>query len=330
MTKAKANAAPVVVMIPTMDRPDSLARALRSVFAQDRADLIHEIAVIDNAPDASARAVVDSLRAASPAPIVYLHAQPPGVATARNMGVAHTQSPYVAFIDDDEEAATSWLGRLYDTHRSMDADVTFGPVQGRAEGAAPWKRAYLDRFFSRTGPETSGLTDLVFGCGNSMMTRARALNAQPPFDLASDQTGGEDDRLFARLKAEGARFAWAADALVEEHAPQHRVRLRYTFVRTIAYGQSPTKLCLRRGDRLGAAKWIAVGVVQGVGYGLCAIIFLAIGRPRWLDMVKASAGGFGKMLWFAPLHFYGQAAANKPPARAASCEETLEARPAHG
>ncbi len=73
-----AKAGAVSVLIPTMNRAESLARALRSVFAQDRAELICEIIVIDNAPDASARATVEALRPASPAPLVYLHALPPG------------------------------------------------------------------------------------------------------------------------------------------------------------------------------------------------------------------------------------------------------------
>ena len=325
----EAAVAQVVVIIPTMGRPESLARVLRSVFAQDRADLISEIAIVDNAPDASARVVVETLRSCAPAPLLYLNAQPPGVATARNAGVAATAAPYVAFIDDDEAARENWLGKLYDVHRETNADVTFGPVHGRAESAAAWKRPYLERFFSRTGPSRSGLIDEVFGCGNSMMTRATALAGTAPFDVDADQTGGEDDRLFARLRMAGARFAWAVDALVDEHAPPHRVKVRYAFARMVSYGQSPTQLALRRGDVVGAVKWGVVGLAQGLGYGFAALALLLLGRARWLDMAGAAAGGFGKMLWFAHFHFYGEGALIAAP-KAASGEETLAARPAHG
>jgi succinoglycan biosynthesis protein ExoM len=112
-----ARAAPIAVLIPTLARPESLTRALRSVFAQDRCDLIREIVVADNAPDASARRTVEALRSCAPVPIIYVHAQPPGVATARNAGLAATDAPYVAFLDDDEEAQANWLSDLFETHK---------------------------------------------------------------------------------------------------------------------------------------------------------------------------------------------------------------------
>jgi succinoglycan biosynthesis protein ExoM len=124
--KPEVRAQPIAVLIPTLARPQSLTRALRSVFAQDRCDLIRVIVIADNAPDASARRTVEALRSCAPVPIVYVHAEPPGVATARNVGLAATDAPYVAFLDDDEEAGPNWLGDLYETHRQTGADVTFG------------------------------------------------------------------------------------------------------------------------------------------------------------------------------------------------------------
>jgi glycosyltransferase involved in cell wall biosynthesis len=302
---------PVSILIPTFRRPDSLTRTLRSVLAQDRFDLIEDIAVIDNDPDGSARAAVDALRSSSPAPLLYIHAPPPGVATARNAGVAATRAPLVAFIDDDEEATPAWLGALFQTHQAFQADVTFGPVQGRAPAAAAWKRPYLERFFSRVGPEASGLIETVYGCGNSMMTRATALRGTEPFDVATNHTGGEDDRLFSALSEQGARFAWAADAVVEEHAPEHRARLSYTLARSVSYGQSPSQLALRRGDVLDALKWALIGAGQVVAYGAAALALFLLQRPAWIDMLDKAARGLGKMLWFSRFHFYGEGEARR-------------------
>jgi len=313
----------IAVLIPTYSRPDSLARALRSVFAQERADLIREIAVIDNAPDGSARQTVDALRAASPAPLVYIHASPPGVATARNVGLAATDAPYIAFIDDDEEASPIWLGALFAVHERLEADVTFGPVQGRTPEAPDWKRPYLERFFSRTGPETSGLSAEVYGCGNSLMTRATALKGPEPFDVDANHTGGEDDRLFSDLTAQGGRFAWAADAWVDEIAPTHRATIRYTLSRAISYGQSPSQLCWRRGDPLGMVKWVFIGAGQVVVYGGTALVLMALQRPAWIDVMDKAARGLGKVLWFRRVAFYGRGAAKF--ARAGALDGTAAA-----
>jgi succinoglycan biosynthesis protein ExoM len=329
--KPEVRAQPIAVLIPTLARPQSLTRALRSVFAQDRCDLIRVIVIADNAPDASARRTVEALRSCAPVPIVYVHAEPPGVATARNVGLAATDAPYVAFLDDDEEAGPNWLGELYETHRQTGADVTFGPVHGRATGAAAWKRPYLDRFFSRIGPARSGLIETVYGCGNSIMTRSSALLGIEPFDTDANHTGGEDDRLFCRLRAEGARFAWAAEAVVEEHAPSHRARLRYALGRAVSFGQSPTQICLRRGDVPGALKWIAIGACQAMIYGVAALCLMVTGRAAWLPMADRAARGFGKTLWFARFHFYGRGAVVSEISPKAGCaEETPAAEPARG
>lgn len=302
------------VLIPTFQRPDSLARALKSVFAQDQPELIHEIVVVDNDPDGSARPTVEALRSSSSIPLLYVHALPPGVATARNAGLAATSAPYVAFLDDDEQADAKWLGVLFEVHLRFGADVTFGPVQGCAPAAALWKRPYLERFFSRTGPETSMIVTGVYGCGNSMMTRATALQGPEPFDVAANHTGGEDDILFSHLKARRARFAWAAGAKVLEHAPDHRVKVNYALARAVSYGQSPSQLALRRGDSLGVAKWTVIGAGQALIYGALSLIMLAIANPGWLDMLDRAARGLGKTLWLNHFHFYGQGAAKPDPA----------------
>jgi glycosyltransferase involved in cell wall biosynthesis len=298
---------PVAVVIPTLRRQISLGRALASLFSQnDASDLIAEIVVVDNAPEGSAREAVDGLRSRSPAPLIYVHEPHPGVATARNAGVrAVTRSAYIAFLDDDEEAPPGWLAALTRTHLAFQADVTFGPVRGVAAVKAS-RKAYIEAFFSRTGPAASGLLeDAVFGCGNAILTRATALPGSAPFDPAADLTGGEDDRLFTALKAKGARFAWAADALVYEHAPAHRARLRYTFLRALGYGQSPSQICARQGDWIGVFGWMLVGAAQLSVYGAIATSLWALRRPARFRYADKAMRGLGKVLWASPLNFYG-------------------------
>jgi glycosyltransferase involved in cell wall biosynthesis len=298
---------PVAVVIPTLRRQLSLGRALASVFAQDgAAELIAEIIVVDNAPEGSARETVETLRQGSPAPLIYVHEPRPGVATARNAGVnAVTRSGYIAFLDDDEEAPPGWLAALTRTHLTLQADVTFGPVRGVAAVKASQK-AYMEAFFSRTGPASSGLIqDTLYGCGNSLLTRATTLDGPAPFDPAADLTGGEDDRLFNALKARGARFAWAADAFVYEHAPAHRACLAYTFKRALGYGQSPSQICARRRDWVGVGGWMLVGAAQVGVYGPIAAALWALRRPARFRYADKAMQGLGKMLWFTVLTFYG-------------------------
>jgi succinoglycan biosynthesis protein ExoM len=301
-------APPIDVVVPTLRRPESLTRALRSLFAQDRAPaLVAAIVVVDNSPEGCARSTVDALRPASPVPLIFVHAPEPGVATARNAGLAAGDAPLVAFLDDDEAAPPGWLAALYAAHLALGTVVTFGPVRGQAPDAAPRQRAYLDRFFSRIGPETTGVIEHPYGCGNAMMTRALALAGPAPFDTAADAAGGEDDRLFARLSTQGVRYGWAAEAWVHEYAPAHRARLGYALKRAFGYGQSPSQIAARAGRPLDVLKWMTIGAAQAALFAPLAAALLLLRHPRGAELADRAARGLGKVFWRVGLSFYGRA-----------------------
>lgn len=297
----------VAVVIPTLRRPEGLERALRSVFAQAGVgDRLREIVVADNDPTGSAQALVQRLAAEAPVPLIWRHAPIPGVATARNAGLAATEAPLIAFLDDDEAAAPGWLAALLEARATTGADVVFGPITGRVPETAGWAAPYLERFFGREGPADDRLIEQPFGCGNSLMTRATALPGPAPFDVAADHAGGEDDALFSALAARGGRFGWAARARVEEFAPAHRATMRYALTRAFAYGQGPTQTAARHGRWLGVLRWMAVGAAQTLVWGAAA----ALSPRRDLRRAEAldrAARGLGKILWLPGMEpqFYG-------------------------
>lgn len=298
----------VSVVIPTLRRPAELERALASVFAQTGvADDLVSIVVADNDPQGSAAPVVERLAAAAPVPLVYRYVPTPGVATARNAALAQTDAALIAFLDDDEVAAPGWLAALIAAQKATGADAVFGPIRGRAPDARPWLRPYLERFFGREGPAGTGLIPHSYGCGNSLLVRATALPGPAPFDVGADQSGGEDDALFAALSARGGRFGWAADAWVEEYAPAHRATLAYALARAFAYGQGPSQTAARARDWPGVARWMVIGAAQALVWGAAALGLTLIGHRRRADMLDRAARGVGKVLWmkgFEP-HFYG-------------------------
>lgn len=298
----------VAVVIPTLRRPESLGRALRSVFAQTGlAGHAVEVVIVDNDPAGTAAAPVDALRPHSPFPLTLVAAPRPGVATARNAGLQATDAPLIAFLDDDQEAGPEWLAALLAAQAGLGADVVFGPIRGVAEGAPDWARAHLDAFFGREGPSGDRLIDRPWGCGNALLVRKTALPGPAPFDVAADQSGGEDDALFARVKASGGRFGWAALAWVSEIAPPHRATMGYALRRAFAYGQGPCQDARARGDWGGLIKWMAVGGVQFAAWSLVAGGFWLLRRPARARAMDRAARGLGKVLW-APMFepkFYG-------------------------
>jgi succinoglycan biosynthesis protein ExoM len=300
---------PISVMIPTLRRPEGLERAIRSVLDQEAADeLVQAIVVVDNSPEGSARRFVDRLRRRTAVPLLYLHEPTPGVATARNSGLEACHAPYVAFLDDDEEAPPEWLAHLFLTHHTCKADVTFGPVRAVTPETG-WTRPYLDRFFSRLGPAKSGVIDVAYGCGNSLMTRATALGGTNPFNVDMDRSGGEDDHLFERIREDGGVFAWAAEAHVFEHVPAHRANLYYTLRRAFSYGQTPARMCFDRTPRdwAGVLRWMCIGSVQALVFGAAWVVGWALQRPARAELADRAARGLGKIVWWRTPQFYGLA-----------------------
>lgn len=303
----------VTIMIPTQRRPDGLAVAARSVFAQtgvDPADL--ELVIVDNDQVPSAKPVVDRLAKAAPFPVIYVNEKRPGVAFARNAGMARASGDLIAFLDDDEEAPAGWLAALLAARDRFDADVVFGPVRARAPASVIEHRDYLERFFSREGPSEACILDRHYGCGDSLVRRAALPDPVAPFAAERNEIGGEDDMLFGHMGAAGARFAWEPAAWVWEDPVPSRLNLSYTITRAFAYGQGPSAHCAAAAprDHLGVVRWMAIGLGQVAVFGLVAgfkWLTRATDRAEWLDR---AARGLGKTFWWGPfkIQFYGRTA----------------------
>lgn len=301
--------AQVSVIVPTMGRPASLDRAIRSVLAQTRRDGV-ELIVVDNDPTGSAKTTVAACAEGAPFPVGYVAEPAPGVSNARNAGLAAAQGALIAFLDDDESAPERWLERLLAAQGEFQADVVFGPVDADLPPGARRHRAFLQRFFSRVGPEQSGPSPDYHGCGNCLIRRAALPDPVRPFAVARNRIGGEDDLLFGAMQALGARFAWAANAGVTEHVPDSRATLTYALRRGFAYGQGPSSACAAAGPQRWpmVAVWMAVGLGQAFAYGVLAL-WKAVRRVEVAATLDRAVQGLGKLLWFPPfkLVFYGRA-----------------------
>ena len=297
----------VCVLIPTLRRPESLERAVRSVLIQTRPP--DSLVVVDNDPDATARETAERLGKEAPFPLIYVHEPRPGVATARTAGLRATDAALIAFLDDDEIASPGWLDALLRAQASLGAEVVFGPIQGRAPQAEAWLRPYLERFFSRLGPPEDCLIDEPHGCGDALFVRASTLVGDAPFDVETDQAGGEDDALFQTLAARGVRWGWAANAWVDEAAPAHRATLAYALRRAFAYGQGPSQSAAKRRDWPAVIRWMVVGAGQAVVFGVVAGVQWLARRPARAEWTDRAARGLGKLFWMKPFepHLYGMA-----------------------
>lgn len=304
----------LAVLIPTFRRNAGLTQALRSVFEQSV--MPGEIIVADNSPEAGARKLVDSLKAEAPCPLIYVHASQPGVANARNAGFAATTAQRIAQLDDDETAEADWLEALVAMADQTGAAVVFGPVRA-APGLASddaVSQAWAERLYARTPTLSDGVIDKPWGCGNSLVDRTACALPDPVFDTLTNDIGGEDDLLFAKIAQRGGRFAWAGGAVVNEHVDPARITRAALFKRSFAFGQGPSQTAADQHRWHGVALWMTVGLVQALLFGPAAVLLdgLNAGSARLRAQLLDRAGqAVGKLIWlnrFAP-RFYGAALA---------------------
>lgn len=299
----------VSVIIPTFRRPDSFLRAAQSVLAQ-RGVASFELVVVDNSPEASARAAFDMMAPDHRVPMRWVHEPRPGVAHARNAAIKAARGELVAWLDDDEEAPPHWLAALVAQRQQTGAQSVFGPVRARVAGE-PANAQFFETLYTRTGPTQSGASVHAYGIGNSLQPRSM-FDEESPFDIAANQRGGEDDALFAAWSEAGARYAWATDAWVIEHLGPDRTRLAHGLKRAFAYGQGPCETAWSSRKFATLVRHMSVGAAQAVGYGAASAIVLAGSTPRALSLLDRAVRGAGKVFWFMEQRFYGEALARQP------------------
>ena len=187
----------LTVIVPTYRRSDMLKRAIDSVLDQDEAP---RILVVDDGSQPPAR-----LHRTHPALRLVRIARNSGGAEARNFGVEHAFTPWITFLDDDDE----WLpgtAALYDELLSVEpeTDLCFvscievvGPKGERLEERRAHSRNKGEAWFLEPTP-----------AGSSHLTKQTFVIPT----LLYRQIGGFDPNLESRIHSElSLRLNQAAD-----------------------------------------------------------------------------------------------------------------------
>jgi GT2 family glycosyltransferase len=272
--------ASVAVILSTAGRDEQLARCVRSLLAQRRAEL--EIVVVDNRPgEGATRHVVEAIAADDPR-VRYVPERRIGLSVARNRGVFETDAELVAFTDDDVVADPGWLEWLLAPFADANITATCGMVlplelrtsaQKHFEQYAGFSKGTERHSYDlQAGPAAGRLLypflNGVIGVGNNMAFRRAELISAGGFDPAlgagSPAGAGEETCAFSRLILRGGQIVYEPRALCwHEHRRDGDALRRQVFGYGVGVGAIMTK-ALATDPRFCAAAARSLPIALGV------------------------------------------------------------------
>jgi glucosyl-dolichyl phosphate glucuronosyltransferase len=226
------------VLIPTYNRATLLTRTLESLLHATRpAATAVTVTVCDNRSTDETRAVVTRYQLQFGGRLRYLYEPNPGRSSALNAAIAATDGDLVSMIDDDEEIDPSWFCCIERAFQDPDTDFIGGPYVPRWTISPPeWVpsgygavigRVDSGREIREYGPAFDGM---LMG-GNAVIRRSVLARVGPyRTDLGRTATrlmSCEDEDMFKRLLAIGARGFYRPDLIIHHYVAPERVTKRY-------------------------------------------------------------------------------------------------------
>ncbi|MGP8001994.1 MAG: mycofactocin biosynthesis glycosyltransferase MftF [Streptosporangiaceae bacterium] len=254
----------LTIVIPARDRVHLLHRLLTALRADPETAGVPVLVVDDGSVNPAAVAAVTRRHGAT----LLAHPRNQGPAAARNTGLRHATTGYIAFCDSDLRPAAGWLSPLL----AQFTDPALALAAPRVVGIPTAQPGWLDRYEDVRSPLDMGgragpvvpRSALAYVPGAALVVRRAAVGA----GFSPDLRTGEDVDLCLRLHRAGWRMRYLPSSRVGH---LHRAGLRSWLAQRASYGSGAAGLALRHPGQvppLNAPAW---------SVAVCALVLR--GRP---------------------------------------------------
>jgi glycosyltransferase involved in cell wall biosynthesis len=243
------------VVIPTYNRSALLRKALGSLLrARVPPGLDVRIIAVDNNSKDDTKATIDEFGKQSNGRVSYVFEKRQGRSPALNAGIAAATGDLIGFIDDDEEIDASWYETILSAFTNNDVDFIGGPYVPRFESDVPeWLPKNHTAVVGivdggdKVVPFDASYPGILMG-GNAVFTR-ETLRRVGPYSTELGRSGTrllscEDEDMYQRLQAAGARGLYLPQLIVYHFIPDERLTKRYH--RSWCFWQSVSSAVLDR------------------------------------------------------------------------------------
>lgn len=201
----------VSIIIPTFNRPGSIAACLRAIAELDYPPDRFETVVVD---DGGSAPLNEMVQIAAPAVRVrVIRQQNAGPATARNTGAEAAEGELLAFTDDDCRPDAGWLRAIAEAHRHHPEAL----IGGQTINGLP------DNYFSQASQDIATFAYEYFNGGaagprfftsNNMAAPAGLFFEVGRFDTSFPLAAGEDREFSDRWQATRLPFHYEPAAVI--------------------------------------------------------------------------------------------------------------------
>jgi hypothetical protein len=204
------------IIVPAYEAADVIGRALRSALAQTVP--AHEVIVVDDGSNDD----LDSALLPLSHQIALLTSPHVGLPAARNLGVRHASSDFVAFLDADDELEPEFLaalGTLAAARPDLDILTTDSRfvVNGHSDGTFYERNAF---------PIDDQRMGMLCGCFITTMTAVRRSRLLEVGGFDARLKHGEDWECWIRLVLSGSRVGLVDAPLSRYHLHEGQMSAR--------------------------------------------------------------------------------------------------------
>lgn len=298
------------VVIPTYNRSALLKKALDSLLrARVPAELSVRIIAVDNNSTDDTKAVINAYAEPSQGRVSYVFEKQQGRSPALNAGIAAATGDLIGFIDDDEEIDEAWYETILAAFKNREVDFIGGPYLPRFEAEVP---SWLPKNYTAVvgivdgGDKVVPFDDSYPGIlmGGNAVFRREVLQRVGPYSTALGRSGTrllscEDEDMYQRLRAAGARGLYLPQLIVYHFIPRERLTKRYH--RSWCFWQSVSSAVL---DRIRPKPVAYVWGVPRYFYGRALRGMLRLANLR--EREPATRFSHELSLWELAGFFYGK------------------------
>ena len=226
------------LIIATYNRAQSLLRTLRSVVSQSAAPELWECIVVNNNSTDNTAEVFARFTAENQGfDLKMVTETKQGLSNARNAGITASKGEYVAIVDDDETLESSYIESYIEFFDFFPtAMAAGGAVRAEYESHRPrWMSHYTERMIAN--PIDLDVVVTLFPssrvpAGGNMAFRREIFDRVGLFNPRLGRNGqsligGEENDLFARLRAAGELLYFVPNAAIYHHIPDAKLTDEY-------------------------------------------------------------------------------------------------------